>query len=156
MSPEVSAGLELRPDEVDAVGEVVEAYVNVVPQERRAPYAELLGEVRSGVVDGDRLPLLEHVCGLALETGQARRIGLAEVETLVTNVYRRTPLGKSRTGEVRDVNQALAQLAGQELRSAKLTWTRPGRYVLTLGVAGFDLSLVISQDGLEVQNLTTT
>lgn len=148
--------VELRPDEVDAVVEVIDSYLNAMPSSRRAPYLELLEQARSGRIEGEAVDVLEQVCALALETGQARRIGLAEVETLVTNVFRRTPAGRARTQEVTSVNQALAQLTGLDLLSAKVTWTRPGRYVLTLGVTGFDLSLVIAQDGLEVQNLTTT
>ena len=148
-----TVSVELRPDERDAVAEVVESYLDAMPPARREPGAALLAAVRGGVVDGAAVNTLEQICGLALETGQARRIGLAEVET---NVYRRTPGGRARTQEVTGVNQALSQLTGQDLVAAKITWTRPGRYVLSLGVKGFELSLVIAQDGLEVQNLTTT
>lgn len=155
-SPPAEAIVELTADEADAVGEVTESYLRAVPTGRAQPYVDLLDAIHSGTVTGPGVAILEQVCALALETGQARRIGLAEVETLVTNVFRRTPQGKSRLAEVKGVNQALAQLTGQELRAAKLTWSHPGRYTLTFGVTGFDLTLVIAPDGLEVQSLTTS
>jgi hypothetical protein len=148
--------VELSAEEASAVGDVVASYARAVPPGREQPYVDLLEALEAGTITGPRVATLEQVCALALETGQARRIGLAEVETLVSNVYRRTPGGRARVAEVKGVNEALAQLAGQELRSAKLTWTRPGRYTFTFGVTGFNLTLVISPDGLEVQNLTTS
>lgn len=148
--------VELSAEEASAVGEVVVSYARALPDERQEPYLALLHDIESGSVQGPQIPVLEQICALSLESGQARRIGLAEVESLVATVYRRTPAGRERSAEARDVNDALARLAGQELRTAKVAWTRPGRYRLTLGVTGFELTVVITPDGLEVQSLSTT
>jgi hypothetical protein len=153
-SDETEQELTLSGEEASAVGDVVISYARALPEDRQQPYLALLEELETGTVTGARIPVLQQICALSLETGQARRIGLAEVETLVANVYRRTPEGRERSGEVRGVNDALSQLTGQELTSARLNFSRPGRYTLTLGVTGFDLTIVITPTGLEVQSLS--
>jgi hypothetical protein len=153
MTDDAADSIELSEDEVAAVGDVVASYARAVPAGREQPYLALQDAVLTGRVGGADLDVLQQVCVLALQTGQARRLGLAEVETLVSNVYRRTPDGRARTRQLRDVNDALAQLSGQQLRSATLNSTRPGRYTLTLHVSGFGLTVVLTADGLEVQSL---
>lgn len=150
------AVITLSPDEQVAVADVVTSYLRAVPADRQQPYAELLAAVESGTVDEDQVATLEQVCTLALETGQARRIGLAEVETLVAGVHRRTPAGRARLAEVSDVNAALARLRGQPLRNVRIAASRPGRHTLTLGVPGFEITLAITPGGLEVSGLTTS
>lgn len=158
MTPDVTehGPVRLSEEEAAAVGDVVAAYARAVPPDRAEPYLDLLDALASGTVSDANVAALQQVCALALETGQARRVGLAEVETLVANVYRRTPDGRARVAEVRGVNEALSQLAGRPLRAAKVSWTRPGRYTLTLQVSGFDLTLAITPNGLEVQSLATS
>lgn len=145
----------LSPEEQVAVAEVTTSYLRAIPADLQQPYIELLAAVESGTIEAERVATLERVCALALTTGQARRIGLAEVETLVAGVHRRTPAGRARLAEVKGVNTALARLQGQQLRTVRVASQRPGRHTVTLGVPGFEITLAITADGLEVSSLTT-
>jgi hypothetical protein len=155
-APATDAAVTLSPEEQAAVADVTTSYLRAIPAERQQPYTDLLAAVEFGTIDPERVATLEKVCALALATGQARRIGLAEVETLVAAVHRRTPAGRTRLAEVKDINAALARLQGQELRKVRLATPRPGRHTLTLGVPGFEITLAITPDGLEVSSLTTS
>ena len=154
-SPATDAMVTLSPEEQAAVMDVTASYLRAIPADRQQPYTELLAAVESGAIDPDRVAALERVCALALATGQARRIGLAEVETLVAAVHRRTPAGRARMAEVKSINTALARLQGKQLRNVRVATPRPGRHTLTLGVPGFEITLAITPDGLEISSLTT-
>ena len=151
--PEVS--ITLTEDEAAAVVDLASSYARAVPPGREGPYLALVEAAGTGTLSGDHVGTLEQVCTLALETGQARRIGLAEAETLLANVYRRTPLGKARLAEVKQINEALGQPRGKTLSAARIASNRPGRYTVTLGVDGFDLTVAIDANGIEVSSLTT-
>jgi hypothetical protein len=153
---EQEARVELSAAEAEAVADLAGSYARAVPPGREQPYVDLVEAARSGAVEGPLVATLEQVCATALETGQARRIGLAEVETQLTGVYRRTPQGRARLAEVARTNQALALLRGKQLRTARVAWQRPGRYTVTLGVDGFDLTLAVESTGLQVSSLTTS
>jgi len=153
---EADVRVELSEDEAVAVADLADSYARAVPLGREQPYLDLVEAAGYGAVEGDLVGVLEQVCATALETGQARRIGLAEVETQLTAVYRRTPRGRARLAEVKQINQALAQLRGKELRAARVAWSRPGRYTVTLGVDGFDLTLAVESTGLQISSLTTS
>jgi hypothetical protein len=154
--PKDDAVVTLSAEEQAAVADVIASYLRAIPAERQQPYTELLAAAETGTIDADQVAALEQVCALALQTGQARRIGLAEVETLVAAVYRRTPAGRARLAEVKDINTALARLQGQQLRNVRVASPRPGRHTLTLGVPGFEITLAITPDGLEISSLNTS
>lgn len=139
--------------EAQAVAEMATAYATAVPEGRSAPYTALARAALSGTVEGEDVATLERVVVLALETGKAQQLGLAETEQLVGAVYARTPLGKARAQEVKEVNEVLARLAGRELTGVKVGSRRPGRYTIDLSVQGFALTLVVDQHGVEVQRL---
>lgn len=145
----------LTADEAVAVSETVAALIGVLPPGREAPYRELDAAAASGELDDEQVPALERVCALALETGQARRIGRAESERLLTAVYRRTPGGKALAGQTAEVNRVLTRLAGRTLASARLSARTPGRYQLDLVVDGVDVAIAIEPEGLEVRHLQT-
>lgn len=142
-------------DEGAAVAEAALAFAAALPAAGQGPYRALAAAAEQGAVPAAQLADLERVCVLALETGMARSIGRAEAEQLLTGVYRRAPGGQAMLSEVTDMNRALAQLAGRELSSVRLSWKMPGRYGLALSVDGFDLTLQIEPEGLSVQTLQT-
>ena len=146
---------EISDDEAAALTDAALAFAAALPPAGAQPYRALAAAAADGAVPVDQLADLERVCALALETGKARSIGGAEAERLLTGMYRRTPGGQAMQTEVADLNRALAQLAGRELRAVRLSWKMPGRYGLSLSVDGFDLTLSIEPDGLSVQTLQT-
>jgi hypothetical protein len=147
--------IELSGAEAVALAEVVSAYGRVMPPDRRQACESLLTAVESGSVGGTDIALLEQVCTLALETGQARRLGLAETETLLAGVYRRSPAGQARSAEVKDVNEALSHLTDKVLTRVLFAASRPGRYTFTLAVEGVEITLAITAEGLEITSLST-
>lgn len=146
---------EVSDDEAEAIAEAALAFAAALPASGQQPYRALAAAAADGAVPAEQFGDLERVCVLALETGKARSIGRAEAERLLNSVYRRTPGGQARLAEMADMNRALAQLAGRELRSVRLSWKMPGHYGLSLSVDGFDLTLSIEPDGLSVQTLQT-
>lgn len=145
----------LSPDEAVALAETAVAFADAVPPERAGPYLQLASSAADGELEADQLVALEQVCVLALETGKARSIGSAETERLLMAVYRRTPGGRTLQTETSDVNKVLAQFAGRTLTAARLTCRMPGRYHLDLTVDGFDVTVAIAPEGLEVRSLQT-
>lgn len=153
---EAEPRVELSAEEASALADVVASYLRAVPPGREQPYHDLLDAARAGVVTGDGVSVLQQVCALALETGEARRVGLAEVETLLTGVYRRTPDGRARLAEIKQLNEALRHLTDKRLRTARVSWSRPGRHTLTVGVDGFDLTIAFERGGVEISSLSTS
>lgn len=146
--------LTLSPDEATAVAEAAAAFAAALPPGRDEPYRALAAAVQAGAVPMEQIAALERVCTLALETGKARQIGRAEAERLLTAVLRRTGRGRALAAEAADVNRALGQLTGRELKAARLTWRMPGHYDLSLSVSGFALTLAIGPDGVRVRSLS--
>lgn len=151
----VDEAFALSGDEAIAVAETAVAFAEAVPSERSGPYLMLAASAADSELSSEQLPVLEQVCVLALETGKARRIGSAETERLLMAVYRRTPGGKAIQSETGDVNKVLSQFVGRTLQSARLTCRMPGRYHLDLTVDGFDVTIAIAPEGLEVRSLQT-
>jgi hypothetical protein len=145
----------LSPEEAVALAETAVAFADAVPAERSGPYLMLASSAADGELTDDQLTALEQVCVLALETGKARQLGSAETERLLMAVYRRTPGGKAIQSETSDVNKVLSQFVGRTLQSARLTCRMPGRYHLDLTVDGFDVTIAIAPEGLEVRSLQT-
>jgi hypothetical protein len=145
----------LSEDEAVAVAETAAAFVAVLPSGREGPYGELVAAAPGGELADELVPALERVCALALETGKARELGLAEAERLLTAVYRRTPGGAALSAETADVNKVLAQFAGRTLKSARISARTPGRYQLDLVVDGIDVAIALEPAGLEVRSLQT-
>lgn len=143
----------LSEDEAVAVTEMVAAFVDVLPPDKRSAYVELATAAETGELADEHLPALERVCMLALETGKARQLGRAETERLLSAVYRRTPGGSARNDETAEVNRVLSQLAGRTLSTARLSMRMPGRYLLDLTVDGVALQIAIEPEGLEVRSL---
>jgi hypothetical protein len=123
------AVVTLSAEEQAAVADVIASYLRAIPAERQQPYTELLAAAETGTIDADHVAALEQVCALALQTGLA---------------------------EVKDINTALARLQGQQLRNVRVASPRPGRHTLTLGVPGFEITLAITPDGLEISSLNTS
>lgn len=153
-SPGAAAALSLSESEAAAVAAVAAAFADVLPAGPAAPYRRLAATAAPGAVSPGQIAMLEKVCSLALETGKARQIGLAESERLLTAVLRRTPHGRARTEEADDVNRALGLLAGRQLDSARLTWRMPGHCELSISAGGVSLTVAIAPDAVGVRALS--
>ena len=150
-----AADLELSEPEAVAVAEVAAAFAAVLPEDRRGPFEELVQSAADGTVPVEKLPDLERVCVLALETGRARVLGKAETERLVNAVYRRTPGGQALTQEAGEINAVLTGLTGKTLQQARIFCKMPGRYQLDLIVDGVDVAISLEPEGPEVRSLQT-
>lgn len=147
------AGLDLNPEEADAVAAAASGYAAALPPDRAAPYHALAEAAADGLIPDDLIDAAERVTAVSLQTGRARREGRAEAERLLAAVYRRTPAGQALTGRAREVNQALETLAGRQLRTARVAAPAPGSYTLTLEADGVGVTLAIDTNGIEVRSL---
>lgn len=145
----------LNEDEGLAVAEAATAFASAVGDDRGAVYRELAAQAVEGEIEPALVPVLEKVSALALETGKSRQVGKAEAERYLLGVYRRTPGGAALTAEASDVNKVLAQLAGRQLESVRLSNRMPGRYLLDIAVDGIAIQLSIEPEGLEVRSVST-
>lgn len=150
----VVAALSLTKSEAAAVAATATAFADVLPPGPGEPYRELAATAEGRSVPPEQIPMLEQVCSLALETGKARQMGRAEFERLLTAVLRRTPRGRELTGQVDEVNRALAELAGRQLDDVRLTSSKPGHCELVISAGGVNLTVTIAPDGMTVKSLS--
>lgn len=154
-APSPARPIELSEDEARVVVDAALAFADAVPPGRDGPLRELAADANAGTVPVERMADLERICVLSLETGKARRLGGAEAERLLTAVYRRTPGGRALSTSVEDVNRILTRLAGQDLKSMRLSCRAPGHYTLSLSVGGVEITLSFGPDGPGVQSVQT-
>lgn len=153
--PQAPAGLALSTEEQAMLTETVQAMLAVLPAGAESPYADLACSVADGVVPAEQVPALERMCHLALQTGQARRLGRAEAERALTAVLGRTPAGRGRARDTAEVNRLLGHLADRRLRSARITTRIPGNYQLHLDVDGVQIVVGLDPDRVHVSTLQT-
>ena len=147
------AGLILTPEEADAVAAAASGYAAVLPPAHAGMYDALAEAAADGRIPDDLIDAAERVTTVTLQTGRARRAGLASDEKLLAAVYRRTPAGKALAGRAREVNQALETLTGRQLKTARVGAIAPGAYTLTLEADGVAVILQIGTSGIEIRSL---
>jgi len=150
---DASGPVALSEDERELVLQELGAVGPGIPSARRQGYDELARAVAGGEVSNQLVPLLERVVGVALETGRARRLYLAEGEGVLNRVFRKLPGGRALDRSVEAVNAALAVVAGRGLRGLRLSVRVPGHYTLAVDADGAKLTLGIRPDAVTVESL---
>lgn len=136
------------------LGEQVAALAALVRDpERSAAYTVLAGQVEAGEVTAEHVESLERVLEISLQTGRVRNTETPQIEKALLSLYHRTPTGKATVSEVRETNEALAALAGQQVESLKFSASIPGTYRIALETDKCDVSIEIDRDGVRVRNI---
>lgn len=146
--------LELTPEERELVAEELDAFVPALERgPRRARYEALQQTVADGAVPPELLDVLGSVLELALLTARARRLYKARGEKILTRLFRRTPAGQELGAHLDQVNEALAALAGHDLRAARVRMRTLGHFTVTLETGGPTVTLAVRPDRVEVEKV---
>jgi hypothetical protein len=119
----------------------------VQDEERRGRLADLLAAVDDGEVDGDDAQALGEVLELGLQTGRVRALYGPDGEQAALKVYRRLPVGKELGAAAKDVNAALAQLAGRTIEKVSVSAVGPGTHSVTIAADGLELTIKLGRSG---------
>ena len=136
-----------------ALAEAQAVLALVHDEERRGRLADLIAAVGDGGVEGADAEALEEVLELGLQTGRVRAIYGPAGEQAALRVYRQLPGGRELGKTTREVTEALAALEGKPLESVRLQATGPAAFLLTLGVAGFEVSVRLDRQGARLNSV---
>ncbi len=154
MGTEQAEPLVLEPDEQDLLLRELDDYVAALPEVRQEAYRPLLESVQAGRVPPESLAALGELLALSLMSGRARRRYTAEGERILTALFRRTPLGRSVSTQLAQVNKALQALQGRPLTSVRVSMRTLGHFTLNITAGGAAVTLTFRPQGVEVESLT--
>jgi len=116
-------------------------------EERRVRLADVLAALDDGGVAGDDADALAELLELGLQTGRVRAVYGPGGEQAALALFRRLPRGRDLTESTRDLNAALAGLAGRTLEKLTVHAVGPGEYGISISADGLDLELRLGHNG---------
>ena len=121
-------------------------------------YLQLLEQtaeaIESGTVEpGREADELDRILGLALQTGRIRALYGPGGEQAALRAYRKLPTGKELADSAREVNEALAALAGRSLDQVSVAAVGPGAFTLSLVAGGAELSVRLDRQGARLASV---
>ena len=145
--------LDLKTDEQELLQEEVTAFLDLLTDEARPRYAAIAESVRAGSLPDDALGPVGDLLEVGLQTGRIRKLHRASGEQALLRLFGKTPAGQAQAEQTADVNRALAQLAGQEIESARVITRIPGTHLLNLVTDGAEITLRFGPDGIAVESV---
>lgn len=110
--------------------------------------------IEAGSVDSEQLAEeLDRILGLGLQTGRIRALYGPGGEQAALRAYRKLPTGKELSASAKDVNEALASLAGRELDQISVAAVGPGAFTLSLVAGGAELSVRLDRQGARLASV---
>jgi hypothetical protein len=110
--------------------------------------------VSSGSVDSDRLAdELDRILGLGLQTGRIRALYGPGGEQAALRTFRKLPTGKGLAQTTKEVNEALAALAGRSLDQVSIAAAGPGSFTLSFVAGGAELSVRLDRQGARLASV---
>ncbi len=142
-------------DGIRVVGEAAEvaraeaqAVLAMVQDEnRRLRLADVVAAVDDGRVGGDDADALAELLELGLRTGRLRAVYGPGGEQAALGLFRRLPRGRDLTDSTRELNDALAALAGRTLEKLTVHAVGPGEFGLSISTDGLDLEVRLGHSG---------
>jgi hypothetical protein len=116
-------------------------------EERRLRLADVVAALDDGRVAGDDADALAELLELGLQTGRVRAVYGPGGEQAALALFRRLPRGRDLTESTRDLNAALAGLAGRTLEKLTVHAVGPGEYGISISADGLDLELRLGHNG---------
>jgi hypothetical protein len=121
-------------------------------------YRELLDDaaaaIEAGSVESEQLAEeLDRIIGLGLQTGRIRALYGPGGEQAALRAFRKLPSGKELSASAKDVNEALASLAGRELDQISVAAVGPGAFTLSLVAGGAELSVRLDRQGARLASV---
>jgi hypothetical protein len=136
-----------------ALGEAQAVLAMVQDEERRGRLADLVAAVQEGELGDDEAQALEELIELGLSTGRIRSVYGPEGEQAALKTYRKLPGGRALSESAKEVSSALGALEGRVLESVKVQSAGPGAYVVSVAVAGLELSVKLDRAGARIHSV---
>lgn len=149
----MSTPLALTDEERDLVAADLATLVPTLDGDRQRRFAALRDAVVDGEVPAGLTGALESLLELALQTGRARARYRADGEGALTRLYRKTPAGRALQTHLRDVNEALATLAGQTITSMTVGMRTVGHFTIAIQTDQTSLTLAARPDTVNVESV---
>jgi hypothetical protein len=138
-----------------ALSEALSVNALVREDELRRRVGELVAAVDEGAVGGESAELLESMLELGLQTGRIRAYYGPGGEQAALSTLRRLPKGRLRSDSARDVSQALAALAGEQLGAVRIAAVAPGAFTVSIEAGGVEASIRLDPAGARLTSLGT-
>jgi hypothetical protein len=119
----------------------------------REVYAALKDAVERGAVPAPLQARLGAIVEIALSSGRVRKLFGPAAELALNALYQKTPRGRELAQSIREVNGALAKLAGQPIEEVTASLKSPGSYALSLKTAGYQIVVRFEQTGIRVESI---
>jgi hypothetical protein len=145
--------LELDAEERDLVAQDIEVLLPTLDGDRRERYARLRDAVLAGSVPAELASALETLLELTLQTARARTRYRAEGEQTLTKLYSRTAGGRELAAHLRQVNQALGSLAGQQVESVAVRMRTVGHFTIAIQTDATTITLAARPDSIDVESI---
>jgi hypothetical protein len=145
--------LVLDADEQELVGLELDALLPALTGERLERYQRLRAAVSAGEVADDLAEPLASTIELTLQTARARQLYRAEGETLLTNLFRRTPRGRELGQQVSDLNKALRALNGHPVEGVTVRMRTIGHFTVTIATEAVTLTLAVRPDMVNLESV---
>jgi len=136
-----------------ARGEAQAVLAMVHDEERRLRLADVLAALDDGRVAGDDADALAELLELGLQTGRVRAVYGPGGEQAALGLFRLLPRGRDLSDSTRDLNAALAGLAGRTLEKLAVHAVGPGEYGISISTDGLDLELRLGRNGARLSTV---
>ena len=146
--------VKLKADEQELLREELAAFARLLPDEAaRAPYDAVAAAVEAGELPDEALTPLGSLLEVGLQTGRIRKLHRASGEQALLRLFGKTPAGQALAEATAEVNQALAQLEGQEIESMRVHTRVPGSHLLMISTNACEITLRFTPDGVGVESI---
>jgi hypothetical protein len=119
----------------------------------REVYGALKSAVERGEVPANLQARLGAIVEIALGSGRVRKLFGPAAELALGALFQKTPRGREIAQSIRDVNGALARLAGQPIEEVAASLKSPGSYALTLKTSGYQIVVRFEPSGIRVESI---
>jgi hypothetical protein len=138
--------------------EVALAEVDAVRSSARGDYRELLDATAEAVEGGEALSErqaeeVDRIVGLGLQTGRIRAVYGPGGEQAALRAHRRLPGGRELAESTKEVNTALAALAGSSLDQISISTVGPGAFTIALVAGGAELTVRLDRQGARLASV---
>jgi len=151
---EQATAVVLTGEERELLQAELAALLPALSGDRRNAYQALANAVNEGSIPKDLTGLLTGLLQLALETGRARRLYRAEGERILTDLFRKTPMGQELSRSLQEVNKALATLEGQTLQSVRVALRTLGHFTITIETNAVVITIALRPHSVTVDSVS--
>jgi hypothetical protein len=129
----------------------------VLAMARDGDYRERLASLQAAAVEGEvageDAETLQELLEVGLQSGRLRALYGPGGERAALATYRRLPSGAAVAESAHEVSEALAALAGQELRSVSLQAVGPGAFTLSLAAGAAEITVRLDRQGARLHSV---